>query len=191
MYQKQPDFDTLGDPFLPSAARVGSLRVLGVVVSSNLSMGTHLDGLISNCASSIHALRMLRTHGLPPVQLQEVACMTTISSLLYASPACWGFTSAHDRDRLECLVERLRRGGYLPEGAPLICGDGHESLFQSIITNPGHVLYRHLPKVKTTGYNLHPRAHAFDDRNFISHFLFSNIYRHPSTLITLTLSLNF
>jgi len=84
IYQKRPDFDTLGDPFLPGAARVGSLRVLGVVVSSNLSMGTHLNMLISNCASSIHALRKLRTHDLPPAQLQEVARMTTISSLLYA-----------------------------------------------------------------------------------------------------------
>src|SRR6218665_3648648 len=55
IYRKRPNFDTLGDPFLPGAARVGSLRVLGVVVSSNLCMGTHLDGVISNCASSIHA----------------------------------------------------------------------------------------------------------------------------------------
>src|SRR6218665_7889 len=86
IYRKRPDFDTLGDPFLPGAARVGSLRILGVVVSSNLSMGTHLDRLISNCASSIHALCMLRTHGLPPAQLQEVARMT-ISSLLCALPA--------------------------------------------------------------------------------------------------------
>src|SRR6218665_1931091 len=107
-----------GDPFLPGVARVGSLRVLGVEVSSNLSMETHLDGLISNYASSIHALRMLRTHGLPPAQLQEVARMTTISSLLYASLAWWGFTSAHDHDRLERLVKRLRRSGYLPESAP-------------------------------------------------------------------------
>src|SRR6218665_2746391 len=118
IYRKRPDFDTLGDPFLPGAVQVGSLRVLGIVVSSNISMGTHLDGFISNCASSIHALRILGTHGLPPVQLQEVASMTTISSLLYASPASWGFTSAHHRDRLERLVERLRRRRYLPDGAP-------------------------------------------------------------------------
>src|SRR6218665_236787 len=45
------DFDTLGDSSLPGAGRVGSLRVLGVVIS-NLSMGTDLDELISNCVSS-------------------------------------------------------------------------------------------------------------------------------------------
>src|SRR6218665_2245116 len=123
-------------------------------------MGTHLDGLISICTFSIHALRMLRTYGLPPAQLQEVALMTTISSLLYASLAWWGFTSAHDRDRLERLVERLHRGGYLPEGAlsfAEMATKADKSLFGSIITNPGHVLYHHLPKVKTTGYNLRPR----------------------------------
>ena len=162
---------------------MGSLRVLRVVVSSNLFMGTHLDWLISNYASSIHALRMLRTHSLPSAQLQEVTRMTTIYSLLYASPAWWGFTSVHDRDRLERLVERLRRAGYLPEGAPSFAEmamKADKSLFRSIITNPGHVIYRHLPNVKTTGYNLRPRAHAFelpekDDRNFISRLLFSNI----------------
>src|SRR6218665_2586055 len=60
----------------------------------------------------MHALRMLRTHGLQAPQLQEVARMTIVASLLYASPAWWGFTSAQDRDRLERMVGRLRRCGY-------------------------------------------------------------------------------
>src|SRR6218665_4050162 len=74
--------------------------------------------------------------------------------------------------------ERLRRGGYLPVGAPTfveMATKADKKLFRSIITNPGHLLYRHLPRVKTAGYNLRPHAHAFelpekDDRNFISHF---------------------
>jgi len=41
-----------------------------------------------------------------------------VASLLYASPGWWGFTLAQDRDRLECMVGRLRWCGYLPESAP-------------------------------------------------------------------------
>src|SRR6218665_2092803 len=118
IYRKRPGFDALGDPILSGATRVGSLRVLAVIVCSNLTMGSHLDELLSNCASSMHALRMLRTHGLQPPQLQEVARMTTVASLLYAFPAWWGFTSAQDRSKLERLVARLRRGGYLPADHP-------------------------------------------------------------------------
>src|SRR6218665_3394899 len=66
--KRPPGFDPLGDPILSGATRVGSLRVLGVVICS----GSHLDELLSNCASFIHTLRMLRTHGLQPPQLQEV-----------------------------------------------------------------------------------------------------------------------
>ena len=73
IYRKRSGFDPLGDPILSGATRVGSLRVLGVVVCSNLTKESHLDDLLSNCVSSIHALRMLRTHGLQPSQLQEVA----------------------------------------------------------------------------------------------------------------------
>ena len=44
--------------------RVTSMRVLGVVLSAYLTMGNHLDEILSSSASSIHALRMLRFHGL-------------------------------------------------------------------------------------------------------------------------------
>src|SRR6218665_2039143 len=151
-------------------------------------MGSHLYELLSNCASSIHALRMLRTHGLQPPQLQEVARMTTVASLLYVSPAWWGFsfTSAQDRDRLERMVGRLRRCGYLPESAPSfaeMASKADKSLFRSITSNPGHVLSRFLPRAKSTGYNLRPRAHVYelpkkDNRtcNFMPRVLYSDIY---------------
>src|SRR6218665_2586374 len=100
-------------PFLPGATRVTIMRVLGVVLSANLTMGNHLDEILSSSASSIHALRMLRSHVLGSPQLHVIARSTTLASMLYASPAWWGFTSARDKDRLEKL-EKLQRGGFLP-----------------------------------------------------------------------------
>ena len=91
--------------------------------------------LLSNCAASIHSLRMLRSHRLRPLKLQEVARMTTISFILYASTAWRGFTSFHDRDRLERLVGWLRRG-LSSWGCPHICTNGggcRKRLFRAIV----------------------------------------------------------
>jgi len=81
-------------------------------------MKDHLDHLLSSCASSIYALRMLRVRGLQDKQIHVVESRTTLASMLYASLAWWEFTTAQDRDRIEKLMSRLRRGGYLPQGQP-------------------------------------------------------------------------
>src|SRR6218665_337377 len=59
---------------------------LGVTLSSNLQMDIHVDTALATCASSMYALRVLRSHGLPQQSLHEVAKMTTVSALMYASP---------------------------------------------------------------------------------------------------------
>src|SRR6218665_2958998 len=76
--------------YVKGAERVTTMRVLGVFINSKLSMSDHLDHLLASCASSIHALRMLRAHGLREQQMHVVATMTTLASLMYASPSWWG-----------------------------------------------------------------------------------------------------
>jgi len=74
--------------------------------------------------------------------------MTTLASMLYASPVWWGFTTAQERDRIENLMSRLRLGGYLPQGHQsyeVLAGKADERLLKSIITNLSHVLIKHLP----------------------------------------------
>src|SRR6218665_1083122 len=109
--------------------------------------------------------------------------MTTIAFLLYASPAWWGFTSAVDRSKLERMVARLRRGGYLPADHPsfenlAIIAD--QRLYRSIIHNPYHVLRRFLLEKVPTGHNLCPRAHNFflpikDNNNFVPRILYNEL----------------
>ena len=67
---------------IPGASRVSSIRVLGVTVSSDLVMGQHLDEVLATCASSMYALRGLRSHGLPHSAIHKIARMTTVSSLM-------------------------------------------------------------------------------------------------------------
>src|SRR6218665_4161003 len=147
------------------------MPVLGVVLSANLTIGNHLDEILSSSASSIHALRMLRSHGLGSPQLHDIviARSTILASILYASPAWWGFTSARDKDGLEKLIGRKQRGGFLPDDVLSfadLAADADRRLFRSLVSSPSHVLSRHLPAIKTTNYNLRPSAHGFTLRCF-------------------------
>jgi len=136
--------------FLQGATRVTSMRVVhvGVVITGNLTMECHIEELLPSCASSIQALRMLRSHGLSLTQVHKVARMTTLACMLYASLAWWGFTTAHDRDRLERLFRRLRRGGFLPSDAQPIAdmaNDKGERLFRATTTDSSHFFRQLLP----------------------------------------------
>src|SRR6218665_2386419 len=89
------------------------------VQNDHIDASDHIVAKLATCASSIYALRTLKKHGLQPQQLHEVTRATTLNSLLHASLACsWGFASARDRERLERLVNKLRKGGYLHQDRP-------------------------------------------------------------------------
>ena len=151
--------------FLQGATRVTSMRVLGVVITGNLTMECHIEELLSSRASSIHALRMLQSHGLGTTQLHEVAHMTALASMPYSSPAWLSFTAASDKDRLERLVCRLRRGGFLPGDAQPIAdmaNDADQRLFRAITTDPTHALRQLIPKPKHTSYDLRTREHCYE-----------------------------
>src|SRR6218665_2428391 len=126
----------------------GAISIWGLTVLYKLSylqftMGYHLDQLLSSCASSIFTLRTLKSHCFRPPLLQQVARATTVASLLYASPAWWGLATAEDKSRMERLLGRLRRGGYLQADFPsvetLAVAADHQ-LLVSIPRNPYHVL---------------------------------------------------
>src|SRR6218665_3998640 len=80
------------------------------VQNDHIDASDHIVAKLATCASSIYTLRTLKKHGLQPQQLHEVTRATTLNLLLYASPAWWGFASARDRERLERLVNKLRKG---------------------------------------------------------------------------------
>src|SRR6218665_3613556 len=151
-------------PLIDGAERVTSLRVLGVFPDSKLTLSDHVSQVLSACSSSIFALRLLRNHSLWSDQLHLVARATTIASILYAIPAWWGFAGEGGRQRLERLVARLRRMGYLPTDFPSVetlALEADRNIFKTISQCPSHVL-RHLLKDKpTSSRSLRVRAHNF------------------------------
>src|SRR6218665_3152779 len=84
-------------PFIEGEERVTTLKVLGVLLNARLIMTAQVSQVLNTCSSSMFALRLLRTHGLQPQELHLVARATTVASILYATPAWWGFAGEGDR----------------------------------------------------------------------------------------------
>ena len=177
----------LPPPPVPGIQRVSQMVVLGVTIHDRLSFKPHFENLISRCAQTFYALRVLKSQGLNSIALWDVGRAILINRLLYASPVWWGFTDASDKQRLQAVLTRAQRLGFLsPSMPPLseLCGQADDTLFSAIICNQHHVLHGLLPPIKSTGHDLRTRSHDHallpDDplsrQNFINRMLTNNYY---------------
>jgi len=66
---------------------VGSLRTVSL----------HIQTVISSCAQTLYALRVLRAHGLHDSALHNIYRSVVLAKLLYASSSWIGFSNATDR----------------------------------------------------------------------------------------------
>jgi len=145
-------------------------------VTNTLSVAEHVQAVIRTCAPSIHALRVLRCHGLNDAALQIAYRAIIVARLTYASSAWWGFTTADDRRRIEGFLRRgIRAGFYLPSWPTVenLVEDTDDVLFSRVLNNEHHVLHPMLPDRNQHGYELRRRRHDRtltsndDKRNFI------------------------
>ena len=51
-------------PTLPGVSRVSLIKILGVTISNHLSVSDHIRDVISKCAQSLFAFKVLRYHGM-------------------------------------------------------------------------------------------------------------------------------
>jgi len=133
---------------------------------------------------SLHALRVLRWHGLSAEALSTVTEATIIYHLLYASPAWWGLASAEDRARLESFLKKLRRHQFLSSSVGSFGSMAEAAdvrLLRVMMASDAHVLRPFFPPVAKRTYNLCPGKHPFllppkDDHYFVSRILFKWLY---------------
>ena len=134
-----------------------------------------------------YALRILKAHGLRGQELHDVARSTIISRLTYASSAWYGFLSKNLINKVQGVVNRFKRNGYLPadqQDFSEICDTADCKLFKNVICNKHHVLHHLLPPEKPITYNLRNRIHNLTlpladnslRKNFIYRQLFKNTY---------------
>ena len=104
----------------------------------------------------------MKQHGLSGSNLWEVTNATLLSKLTYASQAWWGMIDAEGKLRLQSVIKKAIKHGFLPKTYHTIqqlCEDADASLFLSILKNSAHVLNQLLPPIKHTSHDLRPRAH--------------------------------
>jgi hypothetical protein len=170
--------------------RVSAIVILGVTVTNGLAVSDHVRDVITSCAQSLYALRVLRAHGMGDVILQTVYRSVVVAKILYAASAWWGYASATDRQRIDAFFERSKRCGFCPPDLPSFeeqCVAADEKLFNQILRNPSHTLHFLLPQTSEASrhYSLRHRTHNLTlpkhtghltDSNFITRNLYINIY---------------
>ena len=73
-----------------------------------MSVSEHVSGVITKCARSLHAFKILRCHGMSDDALTVIYKAVVLAKILHEIPAWWGFNAASDRQRLEAFVRRGR-----------------------------------------------------------------------------------
>ena len=175
---------------LHDVARVTSLKVLGVTWSNGLSVSDHVCGIISSCAQTLYALKILRAHGMCDIALQAVYQSVVLAKLLYATSAWWGFTTAADRQRIDGFLHRSQRYGFCSSKTASfqeLCESADDELFKKMNANEDHLLHADLPEIShaSQNYNLRSRPHNkklpdrsghLTDSNFITRMQYKNSY---------------
>ena len=173
---------------IPGVQRVESIVLLGVTLTSDLKMTEHINTKLLQSSRSLFALRTLKAHGMPQPEVAEVFRSTVLNSLLYASPAWWGFTVQENITRMESFLRRAVKSGFYPSTSPPlvdIVRKTEHTLFKSILSNPAHILSNLLPPLRSTVYSLRQRAHSYQlpkktstlkARNFMMRLLYDDAY---------------
>ena len=123
----------------------------------------HILSIITNCAQTLHAPRVLRCHGLPGDAVQTVYRAAVGTKLLYGCCAWSGFITASDRKRVDALLRRSKRCGFCPPDLPPfndLIEAQEDQLFSTINHNPSIYFttsYHHpqlLHKATTSGTDI-------------------------------------
>jgi len=87
-------------PKLTEIQQVDVLKIIGITETNGLSVSLHIQAVISSCAQTLYALRVLHAHGLHDSALQNIYRSVVLAKLLYVSSSWVGFTNATDRQKL-------------------------------------------------------------------------------------------
>ncbi len=173
-------------PPLPDIPRVNNLLLLGVTLDNHLLFAPHVTKTLAQGSQSIHALKVLKTSGLPIRSLTSVCRATLVARLLYAAPCWWGSISEADKLRLQATLRRAVTWGVCsspPFDFLGLCASADQALFQTVMADNHHVLWPLLPPLRPRTHNLRNRGHPyvlpirdrFTQANFIRRMLFAKL----------------
>ena len=87
---------------------LNAFKLLGLLISDDLSCNCHVDYVIQKANSRLYALRLLKKAGLSRAELVNIYCSFIRSRVEYASPA-WSSLTKYLSDLIESIQKRALR----------------------------------------------------------------------------------
>ena len=112
-----------------------AITILGATITNHLSISEHVSGVITKCAQSLHALKILRSHVMCDDALNVIYEAVFIAKVLHAIPTWWRFTPASDRQKLDAFIRRGVRLKFYSHNDPTMAelvDELDETLFYNI-----------------------------------------------------------
>ena len=150
-------------PLIPGIERIETTKLLGVILTSNLSWTPHINNILNICCQRFYLLNRLKHMSLCNTGLNLMFRSLVVSRLIYALPAFSGLVQQADRDRINALLREGKRWGLTQEDLDydLLTTIADSSLRGKIDDNR-HCLHHLLPSKKPkTNYDLKPRNQIF------------------------------
>ena len=144
-------------PLIPQIDQAQQVRLLGVLLSSNLSFTPHIEYILAISTQRFYLLNQLKKMSLALAGLSNVFRALIVSRILYALPAFYGFILKSDDDRINAMFRKAKRWGVTTDelDLDLLSTVADSGLFNKIKFD-NHCLHHLLPKVhEVVSYNLY------------------------------------
>ena len=179
-------------PLIPGIERIETTKLLGVILTSNLSWTPHINNILNICCQRFYLLNRLKHMSLCNTGLNLMFRSLVVSRLIYALPAFSGLVQQADRDRINALLRKGKRWGLTQEDLDydLLTTIADSSLRGKIDDNR-HCLHHLLPSKKPkTNYDLKPRNQIFFKpmvhyKNWTIHSFTEQFFNHDFVLIAI------
>jgi hypothetical protein len=160
--------------------RVESTKLLGVIITSKLTWGEHVDAIHSKASQRLYFLTLLKRAGMPAASMLKVYTAVVRPITEYACPVWHVGLTDEQSEKLESIQRRALniiypdmsyRAALSQAGLPRL-HQRRENLSRDFfigILKPGHRLHHLLPEKRDSGYNLrtknrHPLLKTRTDR---------------------------
>src|SRR5688572_8302224 len=133
-------------PLIPGIERVQEMVILDVTISDWIGFGAHMDKICCKTRKSMFGYVFWS----PTVNVSlTLLGLLPLARLLYASSVWRGFATVEEHKRLNGIVRKLSRSGFLPDDVPGFdkhCSRAYSTRFRLILLKPCHVQFIHLIK---------------------------------------------
>ena len=166
--------------------RVDEFKLLGVLVTSSLSMDRYIDVILSIVTQRFYLLSQLKSQGLSINVLNILFHALIVSRIVYALPAFSGFLSEYNRSRINSIFKKGRKWRItdLSFNIEELIESSDQDLFRKV-QNSFHCLSPLLPPSNPANdrFNLRPRGHdlslpSFKKALFKNSFIIRALYKY-------------